>query len=371
MQFVKVEDLKIGMRLARPIYNKQGVLLFERDSKLSDQAINSIHNFGLIGLYILEPAEPVPPMSQEDLEFERFQTMTVFALQDELEHILETKRASKLPTLEASVVKKYGHMDKKINFYQNLRSYSDFVCKHSLNVAILCTMMSHVLNVRIEEQNNAVFAALLHDIGKVSIFKALGEGKGDQADLDELEERLINAQLSQVDIIENAFAQGTAVRRISAQVAKAQMEILEGKPISAKLSTAAKILLVANKYDEMTAMQVNTNKTESEVRAIKELLSKPEYYEPEIVNALISSIHILFPGVSVELNIGEKALVLVANEFDILKPMVLVFRDNSIIDLSAKANSDIEIVDIMKTLDNRYVLDTEALKNAGFKLEEK
>lgn len=363
MQFVKVEDLKTGMRLARPIYNKQGVLLFERDSKLSEQAIGSIHNFGLIGLYILEPAEPVPPMSEEDLEFERFQTMTVFALQDELEHILETKRASKLPTLEASVVKKYGHMDRKINFYQNLRSYSDFVCKHSLNVAILCTMMSHVMNIRIEDQNNAVFAALLHDIGKVSIFKELVEGKGS---LEELESRLLNAQLSKVDIIENAFAQGTAVRRISAQVAKAQLEIMEGKPISAKLSDAAKILLVANKYDEMTAMQVNTNKTESEVLAIKELLLKPEYYEPKVVEALISSIHILFPGVSVELNTGEKALVLVANEFDILKPMVLVFRDNSIIDLSSKANSDIEIVDIMKTLDNRYVLDNEALKNAGF-----
>ncbi|MBQ8821154.1 MAG: HD domain-containing protein [Lachnospiraceae bacterium] len=363
MQFVKVEDLKNGMRLARPIYNKQGVLLFERDSKLSEQAISSIRNFGLIGIYILEPAEPVPPMSEEDLEFERFQTMTVFALQDELEHITDTRKASKLPTIEATIVKKYGHMDKKVNFYQNLRSYNDFVCKHSLNVAILCTMISHVLNIRIEDQNNTVFASLLHDIGKVGIFKELGEGKGS---LEELDDRLLHAQLTQADIIENAFAQGTPVRRICVQVAKAQMEIAEEKPISAKLGISAKILLVANKYDEMTAMQVNTTKTESEVLAIKELLSKPEYYDPEIVNALISSIHILFPGVSVELNTGEKALVLVANEYDILKPMVLVFRDNSIIDLSAKANSDIEIVDIMKTLDNRYVLDTEALKNAGF-----
>ncbi len=363
MQFVKVEDLKIGMRLARPIYNKQGVLLFERDSKLSEQAITSIHNFGLIGIYILEPAEPVPPMSEEDLEFERFQTMTVFALQEELEHIVETRKASKLPTIQATIIRKYGHMDKKVNFYQNLRSYNDFVCKHSLNVAILCTMMSHVMNVRIEDQNNAVYAALTHDIGKVGIYKELGEGK---ADLEELDSRLLKAQLAQCDIIENAFAQGTAVRRICVQVAKAQMEIAEDSPISAKMSVAAKIVLVANKYDEMTAMRVNTTQTESEVRAIKELLSKPEYYDPEIVNALIKSIHILFPGVSVELNTGEKGLVLVANEFDILRPMVLGFRNNSILDLSQKAYKDIEIVDIMKTLDNRYVLDTEALKNAGF-----
>ena len=368
MQFVKVEDLKIGMRLARPIYNKQGVLLFERDSKLSEQAITSIHHFGLIGIYILEPAEPVPPMSPEDIEFERFQTMTVFALQEELEHIMETKKVSKLPTIQSTIIRKYGHMDKKVNFYQNLRSYEDFVCKHSLNVAILCTMIAHVMNIRIEDMNNAVYAALTHDIGKVNLYRELGDAKGGLEDFDD---RLLKAQLTQSDIIEKAFAQGTSVRRICVQVAKAQMEIAEGNPITAKMGIPAKIVLGANKYDEMTAMRVNTNQTESEVKAIRELLSKPEYYDPEIVNALIQSIHILFPGVSVELNTGEKGLVLVANETDILRPMVLGFRNNSILDLSLKEYEDIEIEDIMKTLDNRYVLDTEALKNAGFNLEEK
>lgn len=73
MQFVKTSDLKPGMRLAKPIYNKMGVLLYERDTKLTIQGINSIENFGLIGIFILEPAEPLPPLSKEDLEFEQFQ----------------------------------------------------------------------------------------------------------------------------------------------------------------------------------------------------------------------------------------------------------------------------------------------------------
>ena len=45
MLFVKTEDLKQGMRLARPIYNKNGVLLFERDSRLTKQGIDSVKNF--------------------------------------------------------------------------------------------------------------------------------------------------------------------------------------------------------------------------------------------------------------------------------------------------------------------------------------
>ena len=41
MQFVKTADLKPGMRLAKPIYNKMGVLLYERDTLLTMQGINS------------------------------------------------------------------------------------------------------------------------------------------------------------------------------------------------------------------------------------------------------------------------------------------------------------------------------------------
>ena len=52
MLFVKVDDLKPGMRLGKPIYNKNGVLLYDRDTKLTMQAIYGIRNFGLMGLYI-------------------------------------------------------------------------------------------------------------------------------------------------------------------------------------------------------------------------------------------------------------------------------------------------------------------------------
>ena len=70
MLFVKTEDLKAGMRLAKPIYNKNGVMLYDRNSKITSQGIISVNNFGLIGIYILEPAEPVPPMSEDDIEFD-------------------------------------------------------------------------------------------------------------------------------------------------------------------------------------------------------------------------------------------------------------------------------------------------------------
>jgi hypothetical protein len=68
----------------------------------------------------------------------------------------------------------------------------------------------------------------------------------------------------------------------------------------------------------------------------------------------------------VELNTGDKALVLAENTQDVLNPMVLSFSDNTIIDLSSRAYADVEIVDVMKTMDNRHVMDTEMLRKQGF-----
>ena len=68
---------------------------------------------------------------------------------------------------------------------------------------------------------------------------------------------------------------------------------------------------------------------------------------------------------------GEKALVLAANEADILRPLILMFRDNSVIDLAdTELYEDLEIKDIMRTLDNRHVMNMDLLKKNGIEVEE-
>lgn len=367
MQFVKTEDLRVGMRLARPIYSKQGVLLFERDARLTAQGIESITNYGLIGLFILEPAEPVPPMTQEDIDFERFQTMEVYSIQQELNHILSTKKQTRIHTIASNIIKNYGHLDKKINFIQNLRSKEDYIYKHVLNVAILCTMITHVMNIRLDEQLSTVLAALIHDIGKLSLPPEFLE-------LDQYNEDSVlairKAETGAYDLIESIFSEGITIRRICMQSQKALEDMESGQASLGRMVTGARILAVADMFDSLTAMKINGTPL-SELAALKILYKYPETFAKEVVDTLTKCINILNPGVSVELSTGEKALVINSNERDILRPIVLSFRDNSILDLSDRKNyGDIEIVDIMKTLDNRCIIDTESLKKAGFSLDE-
>ena len=95
----------------------------------------------------------------------------------------------------------------------------------------------------------------------------------------------------------------------------------------------------------------------SEVVTLRHLLDG-ELYDKEIVKSLTESIYILSSGVSVELTNGEKGLVLSENPDNILCPMVLGFQTNTIYNLAVPSVAEeVQIKDIMKTMDNRMVID--------------
>ncbi len=356
MLFVKVDDLKPGMRLGKPIYNKNGVLLYDRDTKLTMQAIYGIKNFDLLGLYILEPAEPVPPMTEDDITFERFQTMAVFSIREDLELIDSGKKDKGLDWLCSLIIKNYGDLDRKINFVQSLRSSEDFVYKHVLNVAILSAIIAGQMGLPVGRINLLVKAAVLHDIGALK-----------------------NRQISEADVVDDAtreIIKNNTLEILSryadldgdVQTLIAQMQELYTRENDGDISDAMKasvnanILYVADAYDRMTAMKSFEEPT-SEVKAIRALLDDEERYNKKIVNALIQAINILYPGVCVELSNGEKGLVILGNDEDIFEPLVLNFRDNNLYDLSLPSVKEtVQIADVMKTMDNRIKLDHKLLE---------
>ncbi len=369
MRFIKCEELKPGMRLAKPIYSKKGVLLYDRASVLKDmQSIESIKSFGLIGLFILEPAEPVPPMTQDDIDFERFQTVMYNEIMEEMEKIVKRRKQDKFPNICAQIIKNYGNLRKKITFQQSLRSADDYIYKHSLNVAILAAMITHTMNVPLSEQNESVMAAVIHDIGKLTLPVDLQSKMMTTQE----ERNVIDAhEIQGYPIIDEAFSFQPGIKRACNQARKTLLDYWNGDPIQKqKMSTAAKVLIVAGIFDKETAVRVDDSPV-SEVAVIRKMMERMDVFDPKVVKGLIDSINILMPGVSVELNTGEKALVIRTNDMDFLRPTVLSFRDNSIIDLSnRRAYSNLEIVDIMKTMDNRCVMDTSKMKSLGLSVEE-
>lgn len=369
MLFIKSEELKPGMRLAKPIYSKKGVLLYDRAAVLKDvQSIENIKSFGLIGVFVLEPAEPVPPMTQDDLDFERFQTVMYHEIMEEMDKIIKKKKQDKFPFICSQIIKNYGNLRKKITFHQSLRSTDDYIYKHGLNVAILAAIITHTMNVPLSEQNESVMAAVIHDIGKLTLTPDLQskqiENSKERALIDEHEREGYK-------IIDEAFSFQPNIKRSCNQARKMLLDYEEDQPIqNHKMFTAAKVLTVAGYFDRETAVRLDVSPV-SEVVVIRKMMQRSDVFDPKVVKALTDSLNILMPGISVELNTGEKALVIRTNDSDFLRPAVLSFRDNSIIDLSnRRAYGNLEIVDIMKTLDNRYVMDTAKMKTLGITVDE-
>ena len=356
MLFVKVDELKPGMRLGKPIYNKNGVLLYDRDTKLTMQAIYGIKNFRLLGLYILEPAEPVPPMSEDDINFERFQTMAVFSIREDLDLIDSGKKDKGLDWLCSLIIKNYGDLNHKINFVQSLRSSEDYIYKHVLNVAILSAIIAGQMGFPVGRINLLVKSAILHDIGALKL-----QQLPDAEDLDDGTKEVVKKNTQETldrygDLDEEVLRLITQMQELYTRESDAEI------PAGLKESVNANILYVADAYDRMTAMKSFEEPT-SEVKAVRELLADEERYNKKIVNALIHGISILYPGVCVELSNGEKGLVITENEDNIFEPTVLDFRNNNLYDLSdPSVKQTIEIADVMKTMDNLIKLDKSLLE---------
>lgn len=111
----------------------------------------------------------------------------------------------------------------------------------------------------------------------------------------------------------------------------------------------------------MTAMKFGDEPL-SEIAAIRYLLEMEDQFDRKIVDALLDSINILSPGVCVEFTNGDKGLVVTANDSNVLEPFVLSFKDNKLYNLAdSKVAEQMKIKDIMKTMDNRHVVDKEFL----------
>lgn len=364
MQFVESKDLKPGMRLAKPVYNKMGVLLYDRNSYLTRSGIKSIENFGLIGLFILEPAEPLPPLSEEDIEFEQFQTIYMFRVKEVMSQLQNGENPENLRDLANNILSRYGSLDHKMNFTQNLRSSVDFVYKHSISTAILCAMIANVLHYSRLDKTRLITAALLYDLGYLYVPRALLDKKEDYTEDDWrtiTECRKKGFQLLYPET--NKYMLDPELLNIIQQV----LQILSAQKdsdLSGKSHLqSALILAVADKFDQLTAMNLN-HAPVSEISAIRYLRERPNRYNKKVVGALSRCIHILPKGCSIDLSTGDKGIVLAENAENFMAPLVLNIRNNVIYDLSnPEVAAEIRIVDIMKTMDNRIVIDEDTLQH--------
>lgn len=364
MKFYKPEELRAGMRLAKQIYNKQGVLLYERGLVLTDQIIASVQKFGLLGVLILEPAEPLPPITAEEQEFEQLQTTYMFRLRDSLIAISKGQPAQDLSSLVSDIVRRFGTLNHPVTFSQTIRSSEDYNYKHAVCTAILSAMIAHSLGIPVNVMNDLICAALLADFGYLYVPREIMSKQEEDLtsiDLLSIEQyrtkalHLLNQDENPFRLSENTFTTLTEFLQVSRKE--------NPKLITASFHLNTKILMVADKYDRMTAMSLNYQPV-SAVQALRHLQKQEMLYDVSIVHALSAAISILPVGQCVELSANRRGMIVSQTPGDQFHPQVLDLATNAVYDLSnPKLRDVITVKDIMTSMDQRYAFDEKTLQH--------
>ena len=96
----------------------------------------------------------------------------------------------------------------------------------------------------------------------------------------------------------------------------------------------------------------------TELSAVRIMRKDTDLFDTAVVNALIESVNVLVSGCSVKLTNGLSGCVIKENPFYMAKPVVLLFDNNEMLDLSdVKKHGTLAVDDVVKTLDNRWVID--------------
>lgn len=344
-KIIFVFDAEPGMVLARDVLQRDGHLIAPKGSVINIDLMSKISSYHVLEIYVKdEPLQPIPaaptpePENVSDDEptyfdkirssetFQIFQTdynETVNDLKSNLNSIITGEKpidADELLAQSAAVMQKNSNNLRMFDMLHSLRHHGDMTYAHSVNVALIASIIGQWLHFSEEDIKLLTLAGLLHDIGKVAIDEAILNKPGKltpeefeivkghvKAGYDRIKDADIDVRVKEACLLHHEKCDGS------------------GYPFGLKsnqISDFAKIVSIADIYDAMTANRVYRGAVcPFEVIHIieKDAFSKldPAFALPFLKNVVSSYIH-----TNVKLSNGQLGEVILINDRDFSRPIV-------------------------------------------------
>lgn len=207
-----------------------------------------------------------------------------------------------------------------------IKSYDEYLFNHSVNVAILSLALGETLKLRPDLLKELGTAAMLHDIGKVSIDPkvVLKPDKLTEEEWQEMKKHPVNGY----EILKQMEGLSEVIYKVALE--HHMRYDLSGYPEIAKdykLHPASMILSICDCYDAMTTHRIYQRCYEP--REALEFMSKMagKNFEPNYLKAFIKMLGIYPQGTLVKLNTGETGIVTRPNPSSPDEPIIKVVYD--------------------------------------------
>lgn len=372
---VLISRIKPGQTIAEDVLNDGGKLIVPKNTVLTEEMISKLKQYSVFAVFVeqsdeevasadnakTEPADEVTTeelledgylqkvqKSQEFISFQENYTFTVKNLEGSLRKLVagdEDFGADGLLENARNVLDNTSNPLDLLDMLHCMRGYDDLTFIHSLNVGILSHMIAKaaIRNISDEDLQVITLAGMLHDVGKLMIPEEYITKRGKLTD--EEYQEVKKHTLHGYNIIKK---QKDLDSRI-AQVALFHHERCDGtgypQGVSMrKIPKFARIVAIADVYDAMTCDRVYRQGVCP--FEVIELFEKKELvaYDPAFMLPFLNKVVTSYLHSKVVLSSGDRGEVIMINQDNLSRPVVLLDDNKGFKDLSREKNLTIDKV---------------------------
>lgn len=345
-----------GLITAEDVFNLNNRLLIPKGTVLTDAIISTFSIHGVFNVLVRVPRkadakvavhEHVPATHYERVrtspEFKKFKKDYEAGIQtfkDQVNLVVSKSIPLDVKGLYQSTVALLAETPLGTNMFdllQNMRDYDDSTFAHSINVALICRVMAHWMNLSESEGELAATCGLLHDIGKLSIPQELilKPGKLTPGEFQTIKKHTVLGYQTLIN------------QNVDHDICEAALMHHErcdgsGYPLKLKgpdINFYAKMIAIADVYDAMTAARVYRGPL-CPFKVIdvfsQEGLQK---YDPDLIMTFLERVVNTYVSNACLLNNGQKGTIVFINKHDLAHPIVQI--GTSCVDLSRAKNLEV------------------------------
>ena len=320
MRYIRIEEAEPGMLLAKGVFDEYSRMLIAKKRPITAEYIEKLKERGYLGFYIEDEFS-------KGIEIE--ETISV-ELRNRGAEALRKKDIDASLQVAKDVVKQILASDSITLDMVDLRTFDDYTYRHSVNVAVLSTIIGMGLGLKREELIDLCVGAMFHDMGKLMIDPEVLNKPG-RLTKEEFKLIKMHPQLS-VELLAERW--NVSLEAKKAILAHDENEDGSGYPRglqSEKIPLYAKIIHVADVYDALTSKRPYKDpNTPSE--ATEYLMGGCDIlFNRQVVTTFLKCVPVYPKGVLVKLSDGREGLVY-ENTSNPLRPKIRL-RNGELLDL--------------------------------------
>lgn len=341
MRFLDINKIEPGMILVKPIYDKNGNILLQSNTKITSHYLNKIKGLGFQKLYVYDKFD-----SELSKDIVYGEVVSEKLRQDAIKN-LKTLNLDAVTFYANQLVSELVSASDILIDLSDIRNFHNSTYEHSLNVALMAVTVGIGMGLNNDQLKSLSIGAILHDIGKTAIDKEILDKPGKLTD----EEYAIMKKHPNFGY--NMLKDNDDISSLSRVTVLLHHENEDGSgyPFGRtgdKIPLFAKIVHVVDVFDALISER-SYKKPNTPSDALEYLMGNcGTMFDEDVVNIFIKYIAIYPLGSTVLLSDGRKAIVEKNYSDSVLRPLVFT-EDNEVLDLRNDLNClNITIIDLVK-----------------------